>query len=62
MYFKGFLVLLAEVAKSFTPTETKQYPLLHLDLKHLFDEDKEQDVFSNIMHVQPHRRARALVQ
>ena len=59
---KGFLVLLAEVAKSFTPTETKQYPLLHLDLKHLFDEDKEQDVFSNLMHVQPHRRARALVQ
>ena len=34
---KGFLVLLAEVAKSFTPTVTKQYPLLHLDLKHLFD-------------------------
>ena len=28
---KGFLVLLAEVAKSFTPTETKQYPLLHLE-------------------------------
>ena len=54
-------VLLAEVAKSFTPTVTKQYPL-SFRFKAFIDEDKEQDVFSNLMHVQPHRRARALVQ
>ena len=57
---KGFLLLLREIAKSFDQTAKKKYPLLHLDLKNLFDKDNDQDIFANLMHVQPHRRARAL--
>ena len=58
---KGFLTLLGEVAKSFAPCKIDDYPLLHLDLRYLFDtDDKDQDVFLNLMHVQVHRRARAL--
>ena len=57
---KGFLTLLRKIAEGFMDCKVETYPLLHLDLRYLFNTDADQDIFVNMMHVQVHRRARAL--
>ena len=59
---KGFISLLAHVVKVFSqdcPTAA-DFPQLHGDLHVLLNADPEQDFFENIVHIQQHRRVRAL--
>ena len=52
--------MLRTIAEGFLDCTVETYPLLHLDLRYLFNSDTDQDIFMNLVHVQVHRRARAL--
>jgi len=58
---KGFVSLLAYVIANLGRTnELGSDPMFHGDLSILLHEDPEQDFFENIVHVQLHRRVKAL--
>ena len=58
---RGFIILFAHLIRAIGMTEMgRAEEVFHGDLSSVLHEDPEQDFFENIVHIQSHRRVRAL--
>ena len=58
---KTFVLLLTELSSAFENQPIDKFPLLHLDIRYLINKtDVEADILQGLIHLQMHRRAKAL--